>query len=66
MELEAGNGLDDLAAHRHAAERVEDHAADRVDRLAVLAGRKRVADDLRDLVDLGLAVDDEDAVAGLR
>ena len=66
VELEAGNGVDDLAARRHAAERVEDHAADRVDVLAMLAGRERIADGLGDLVDLGLAVDDEDAVAGLR
>ena len=66
VELEARDGLDDLAARRHAAERVEDHAADRVDVLAMLAGRERIADGLGDLVDLGLAVDDEDAVAGLR
>ena len=37
VELEAGNGVDDLAAGRHPAERVEDHAANGVDCLAVLA-----------------------------
>src|SRR5690606_16618744 len=65
MELEAGYGLHHLAARRHAAQRVEDHAADRVDRLAMLAGGETAADHLRHLVDLGAAVNDVDAVAGL-
>ena len=65
MELEARNGMDDLAAGRHPAERVEDHAADRVDRFAMLAGAKRIADHLGHFVDLGLAVDHEHAIAGV-
>src|SRR5690606_39915673 len=61
VELEAGNRLDDFTAHGHAAERVEDHAADRVDVLGMLAGCESAADGVGDVLDLRLGVDEEDA-----
>src|SRR5690606_21197327 len=59
MEFIFRNGLDDFAPHRDSAEHVEDQAADRVDILDMFAGIERIADQGRDLLDLGLGIDNE-------
>jgi len=53
-----------LAARGHAAEDVEDQAADRVDVLLMLAGLEGIADHRSDIRYLGLAVDQIDAGGG--